>query len=153
MPFKLAVVDHDAAWGENFGSHLLVSTATDGTAKVTLLRNRLVADHPDLKVMPKAERFRLFSYRVGTDVPVPDVVISGLDKARPRQEVQRLWAPLHIDMATKDGLQVQVLVRTNPGRGMSMIQRFPTGMSQRRRLNSRSAPDSRSMRSRMISVP
>jgi hypothetical protein len=123
---RLAVVDHDAAWGENFGPHLLVSTATNGIAKVMLLRNRLVADHPDLKVMPKAERFRLFRYRVGTDVPVPDVVISGLDKTRPRQEVQRLWAPLHIDMATKDGVQAQVLVRTNPGRGMCMIQRFPT---------------------------
>lgn len=124
---RLAVVDHDAAWGENFGPHLLVLTATNGIAKAMLLRDRLVADHPELEVTPKAERFRLFRYRVGNDVPFPDTVISGLDKARPRQEVQRLWAPLHIDIATKDGVQVQVLVRTNPGRGICMIKKFPIG--------------------------
>jgi hypothetical protein len=124
---KSAVVDHDAAWHENFGPHLLVSTATNGIAKAILLGERLAADHPELKVTPKAERFRLFRYRIGKDIAPPDVIISGLDKARPRQEVQRLWASLHIDMATKDGVQVQVLVRTNPGRGMCMIKKYPIG--------------------------
>jgi hypothetical protein len=124
---KLAVVDHDAAWGENFGPHLLVSTATNGIAKAMLLRGRLVTDHPALEVTPKVERFRLFRYRIGKDIPPPEVVISGLDKARPRQAVQHLWAPLQIDMATKDGVQVQVLVRTSPGRGMCMIKKFPIG--------------------------
>jgi hypothetical protein len=124
---KSWVVDHDAAWAENFGPHMLVSTVTNGIAKAKLLRDRLVADHPELDVTAKTERFRLFRYRIGKDIPPPDVVITGLDRARPRQEVQRLWAPLHIDMATKDGVQVQVLVRTNPGRGMCMIKKFPIG--------------------------
>jgi hypothetical protein len=123
----LAVVDHDAVWDENFGPHLLVARGMNGIEKAVLLRDRLVADHPQLVVAPKAERFRLFRYRIGKDVPAPDVVISGLDKARPRQGVQRLWAPLHIDMATKDGVQVQVLVRTTPGRGMCMLRKFPLG--------------------------
>jgi hypothetical protein len=30
-------------------------------------------------------------------------------------------------MATKDGVQVQVLVRTTPGRGMCMLRKFPLG--------------------------
>jgi hypothetical protein len=86
-----------------------------------------VTDHPALEVTPKVERFLLFRYRIGKDIPPPEVVISGLDKARPRQAVQHLWAPLQIDMATKDGVQVQVLVRTSPGRGMCMIKKFPIG--------------------------
>jgi hypothetical protein len=123
----LTVVDHDAVWDENFGPHLLVARGINGIGKAMLLGDRLVADHPRLVVTPKAERFRLFRYRIGKNVPAPDVVISGLDKARPRQEVQRLWAPLHIDMATKDGVQVQVLVRATPGRGMCMLRKFPVG--------------------------
>jgi hypothetical protein len=122
----LALVDHDAARQQNFGPHLYVSTETNGTPKVKLLELHLKADHPALKVIPKAERFRLFRHRLGT-MGSPRVVVGGLDKARPRQEVQRLWAPLHIDMATKDGLQVQVLVRTVPGTGLCLIRRFPIG--------------------------
>jgi hypothetical protein len=124
---QLAVVDHDAARVENFGPHLYVTSRTGGVAKVDLIGAQLEADHSDLAVDRKPERFRLFRHRVLEDrsVPFPDVVISGLDKAAPRQQVQRLWAPLHIDMATKDGLQAQVLVRTNPGSGMCIIKKFP----------------------------
>lgn len=125
----LAVVDHDAAGSQNFGPHLYVTTRTSGEPKVDLVKGQLHADHPGLAVDAKPERFRLFRHRVIEDqsVPFPDVVVSGLDRAVPRQQVQRLWAPLHIDMATKDGLQVQLLVRTNPGRGICMIKKFPLG--------------------------
>src|SRR5207244_9938633 len=105
---SLDVVDHDVAWyEENFGPHLLVSTKTNGVEKVALLQERLERLHRGLHVIPRPERFRLFKYRLGKEVAAPDVVITGLDRSRPRREVQRLWAPVHIDMATKDGLQVQ----------------------------------------------
>jgi len=58
--------------------------------------------------------------------PRPYAVVSGLDRARPRHVVQRLWAPLHIDMATGGvgGLQSQVLVPANPGSGRCLIEAF-----------------------------
>lgn len=123
---ELAIVDPQPILEENFGPHPLVGDTTTGT-KVALAAAILLAGRGDaLHVRPYAEPFRYFTPRLGGEVPSPEVVISALDKVRPRHQVQRLWAPLYIDAATGQ-LQCQVIVRMNPGSGRCLIEAFDPG--------------------------
>jgi hypothetical protein len=119
---QLAVVDRQSVGPENFGPHPLVGVSSKGP-KVDLAVSILRTQSDSLEVIRFAEPFRLFSMRLGNEVRHPDVVISALDRVRPRHQVQRLWAPLHIDAAT-GGLTCQIIVRTNPGTGRCLIEAF-----------------------------
>jgi len=121
----LAIVDPQRVGTENYGPHLLVGAADFFVPKVRLAVKRLKRLR-NLRVKGYLEPVQLFVLRLGSEIPIPDVVVSGLDRAQPRHIVQRLWAPLHIDMATGGvgGLQSQVLVRANPGSGRCLIEAF-----------------------------
>ena len=123
----LWIVDPQFARRENFGPHPLIGTGDYGKPKVLLAKAALDARHSGrLEVVTFREPISFTRLRIGTDMDRPAVIISGLDKARPRHQVQRWWAPLHIDMAT-GGLQCQVIVRANPGTGRCLIEAFPPG--------------------------
>ncbi len=122
---NLAIVDPQRVGPENYGPHLLVGKFEVSRPKAELAVN-VLKGRRKLRVKGYSEPVQLFALRLGTEVGLPGVVVSGLDRALPRHAVQRLWAPLHVDMATGGfgGLQSQVLVRTNPGSGRCMIAAF-----------------------------
>src|SRR5439155_13893456 len=93
-------------------------------AKVELARGALESCLDRLSVFIRREWYSFFKLRIGTEIAAPDVVISAVDKVRPRHEIQKLWAPLHIDLAATGGVQCQVIVRTNPGSGLCLIGFF-----------------------------
>jgi len=122
----LAIVDPELALEENYGPHPLMGIASIGP-KVEIAKQALRAGRGQaLELRAYAEPFRFFGLRLGVELPRPKVVISALDRVRPRHQVQRLWADLHIDAAT-GGLQSQVIVRTNPGTGRCLIESFDPG--------------------------
>jgi len=121
------IVDPQLARRENFGPHVLIGAADYGKPKVLIAKAALDARHSDrLQVVTFREPISFTWRRRGFDIARPEVIVSGLDKARPRHQAQRWWAPLHIDMAT-GGLQCQVMVRTNPGGGRCLIEAFHPG--------------------------
>jgi hypothetical protein len=123
----LAIVDPDFASSENFGPHPLVRAAQERIAKVELAREALELSLNHLSVFIRREWYSFFKLRISSEVPTPDVVISAVDKVLPRHEVQRLWAPLHIDLAATAGVQCQLIVRANPGSGLCLIGFFNPG--------------------------
>jgi molybdopterin/thiamine biosynthesis adenylyltransferase len=123
----LWIVDPQFARRENFGPHPLIGTGDYGKPKVLVAKAALDARHSGrLDVVTFREPISFTRLRLGTDIEQPAVIISGLDKARPRHQVQRWWAPLHIDMAT-GGFQCQAIVRLNPGTGRCLIEAFHPG--------------------------
>jgi hypothetical protein len=122
----LAIADPDFATGENFGAHPLVPAGLTKVAKVELA-GAVLRPLERLVLFVRREWYSFFKLRIGGEVPVPDVVISAVDKVRPRHALQTLWAPLHIDLAATAGVQCQVIVRTNPGSGLCLIGFFNAG--------------------------
>lgn len=120
----LAIVDSDFATSENFGAHPLFAAAQEPIEKVELAREALRSRLEQLALFTRREWYSFFKLRIGNEVPVPDVVISAVDKVRPRHDLQRLWASLHIDLAATGGVQCQVIVRTNPGSGLCLLGFF-----------------------------
>ena len=124
----LAIVDPEFATTENYGPHPLVARDQAPVEKVELSREILATARGDLlTILSKREWFSFFKLRIGPAVPVPDVVISAVDKVLPRHDIQQLWAPLHIDLAATDGVQSQLIVRSNPGTGLCLIGFFEPG--------------------------
>lgn len=128
----LAIVDIDYARTENFGPHPLVAKGQKKTEKVQLARKLLESELKGrVNLFTKREWYSFFKLRIGNEVQKPDVVISAVDKVRPRHDLQKLWAPLHIDLAATAGVQCQVIVRTNPGSGLCLIGFFDAGDERR----------------------
>ena len=68
------------------------------------------------------ERFRFFSTRFDYGQSyMPELVISALDKARVRHQVQRLWAPITIDLAA-EGQTAQLVVKRRDDNGMCLVE-------------------------------
>lgn len=120
----LAIVDFDSFRVDNFGPHPILGVADSTRPKVSVAEDFLQQGRLDrLHVHPYQEPISLYGLRRGFDALLPEVIVSGVDKVQPRHQVQRWWAPVHIDMAT-GGSTCQVLVRTNPGNGRCLLEAF-----------------------------
>lgn len=110
----IRAVDRQSLGEENLGPYALARRDTIGEPKTALLARYL---HPQITVARHDEELELFAPRITRwHLPLPPLVINGLDAVEPRHLVQRLWPRTLIDMAA-GGTTSQVVVyrRGEPG--------------------------------------
>jgi hypothetical protein len=145
-------VDRQSLGEENLGPYALARRDMIGQPKTTLLAGHL---QPLIAVTPHDEELDLFVPRITRwDLPLPALVINGLDEVEPRHVVQRLWPDVLVDMAA-GGTTSQVVVhrRGDPGQCLLGASAVPdaelgyvrrietlTGLRRERFLNDFTAP-------------
>jgi hypothetical protein len=116
---RVEPVDHQSIRAENLGPYVCSSQYRITVPKVQVVRDEL---EPKLTVLPRPERFRFFTARLNYGQSyVPRIVISALDNPPTRHQVQRLWAPLTIDLAA-EGLTAQVIVKKLDDDGICLLE-------------------------------
>lgn len=116
---RVEAVDHQALRPENLGPYVCATRRRLWKPKVQVAKEEL---EPDLTVVARAERFRFFKARLGYGQSyLPELVVSALDNPRTRHDVQRLWAPLTLDLAA-EGLTAQVVVKQRADNGLCLIE-------------------------------
>lgn len=116
---RVEAVDHQQLRDENLGAYVCASRSRLGQPKAHIAREEL---GPAFTVVPRPERFRFFQARFDYGQSyIPDLVISALDKAGIRHQVQRLWAPITIDLAA-EGLTSQLMIKRRDDNGICLIE-------------------------------
>jgi hypothetical protein len=116
---RVEAVDHQRLRHENLGAYVCATRSRLGQPKVQVAREEL---GPTFTVVPRPERFRFFRARFDYGQSyVPELVISALDKAGVRHQVQRLWAPTTVDLAA-EGLTSQLIIKRRDDNGMCLLE-------------------------------
>jgi hypothetical protein len=116
---RVEAVDHQRLRHENLGAYVCATRSRLGQLKVQVARREL---EPHFTVVTRAERFRFFQARFAYGQSyIPELVISALDNATVRHQVQRLWAPITIDLAA-EGLTSQLIIKRRDDNGMCLIE-------------------------------
>jgi hypothetical protein len=114
-------VDRQSLGEENFGPYALARRDMIGQPKTALLAKSL---QPHITVTPHDEDLDLFAPRVTRwQLPLPGLVITGLDDVEPRHVVQRLWPDVLVDMAA-GGTTSQVVVYRRGDAGQCLLGAF-----------------------------
>jgi hypothetical protein len=113
-------VDRQRLRKENIGPYVLATLEQLGLEKVQVLRHALAGR---IEITPYDEDFDpLFTVRLERGhIPLPPIVIAGLDNVITRHTVQRLWPQLLIDMAA-GGATAQVIVKRRAEPGMCVLE-------------------------------
>jgi hypothetical protein len=93
-------VDKQCFGEENLGTCVLMRVDDIGTPKAEVMARLLRAAGSDVIGVEGA--IADLATRLGEDLPLPAVVLGGLDRIEPRHELQRLWPDVYIDGATSD---------------------------------------------------
>ncbi|HEY7325266.1 MAG TPA: hypothetical protein VH520_10615 [Streptosporangiaceae bacterium] len=115
------VVDRQSLGGENLGPYSLARRDMIGQPK-TLLLARLL--EPLITVARHDEELSLFLPRITRwHLPLPPLVVNGLDEVEPRHMVQRLWPEVLVDMAA-GGTTSQVIVHQRGQGGQCLLRAY-----------------------------
>ena len=118
MRGRLETVDKQSLRRENFGPYVGARRSRLGKPKTEMIREMLV---PMIEVTPRNERFRFFKARIGYgETTPPELILVGLDDERTRHDVQRLWAPITIDMAAEE-LTSQLILKDLGDDGICLL--------------------------------
>ena len=87
---------------------------------------RIIADAlgPAIAVTPDRDFVEFLEMRIAAGLPIPSLVIAGLNDPAARHVVQRWWPDQLIDMAT-DGLNSQVIVKGRDDDGICLVEAIP----------------------------
>ena len=115
------VVDRQSLGEENLGPYALARRDMVGQSKTALLADHL---QPLIAVKRYDEELDLFVPRITRwHLPLPALVINGLDEVEPRHVVQRLWPDVLVDMAA-GGTTSQVIVHKRGDAGQCLLGAF-----------------------------
>lgn len=130
----IRAVDRQSLGEENLGPYALARRDMIGEPKSALLARYL---HPQITVARHDEELELFVPRITRwHLPLPPLVVNGLDAVEPRHLVQRLWPQTLIDMAA-GGTTSQVVVHRQGEPGHCLLGAFAApdaGLSYARRV-------------------
>jgi hypothetical protein len=114
-------VDRQSLGAENLGPYSLARSDMIGQAKTLLLARHL---EPLITVARHDEELSLFLPRITHwHLPLPPLVINGLDEVEPRHMVQRLWPEVLVDMAA-GGTTSQVIVHQRGQGGQCLLRAY-----------------------------
>ena len=117
---RVRAVDRQSLGEENLGPYALARRDMIGQPKTALLAGHL---QPLITVVRHDEELDLFVPRITRwHLPLPTLVINGLDEVEPRHLVQRLWPDVLVDMAA-GGTTSQVIVNRR-GDGQCLLGAF-----------------------------
>jgi hypothetical protein len=121
MTGHVRAVDRQSVGEENLGPYALARRDMVGQPKTALLAGHL---QPLIAVNGHDEELDLFVPRITRwHLPLPALVINGLDEVEPRHVVQRLWPDVIVDMAA-GGTTSQVIVHKRGGVGQCLLGAF-----------------------------
>jgi hypothetical protein len=111
-------VDRQTLGEENLGPYALARRDMTGQPKTALLRSPAASDYRH------DEELDLFVPRITRwHLPLPALVINGLDEIEPRHVVQRLWPDVLVDLAA--GGTTSQLILNGPGEvGQCLLRAF-----------------------------
>jgi hypothetical protein len=115
---RMEAIDRQSLRIENFGAYMLASRKGLGKPKTELIRDYL---SPAIMVTARTEEWEFFKIRLKHGLPVPRLVVNGLDNVEARHSVQRLWPETLIDMAA-GGLTSQLIVKPRAGDGLCLLE-------------------------------
>jgi len=114
-------VDRQCLGEENLGPYALACHDMIGQPKTALLAGHL---QPLITVTRHDEELDLFVPRITRwHLPLPALVMNGLDEVEPRHVVQRLWPEVLVDMAA-GGTTSQVIVHRRGDAGQCLLGAF-----------------------------
>lgn len=114
-------VDRQSLGEENLGPYSLARRDMIGQPKTLLLARHL---EPLITVARHDEELSLFLPRITRwHLPLPPLVINGLDEVEPRHMVQRLWPEALVDMAA-GGTTSQVIVHQAGQGGQCLLRAY-----------------------------
>ncbi len=114
---QIQAIDKQSLKLENLGPYVLAKRSRLNIPKVSLIQDCLA---PRINVTPRADEWELFKIRLRSGLPVPSVIINGLDNVLTRHSVQRLWPATLIDMAA-GGLTSQIIVNRADDHGGCLL--------------------------------
>lgn len=115
---KLQGVDRQSLRLENLGSYVAAGRESLRNPKADVIRDLL---SPAIALTPRAEEWELFKIRLRHGIPVPALIVNGLDDVETRHSAQRLWPDTLIDMAA-GGLMSQVIVKHRTNNGLCLLR-------------------------------
>jgi hypothetical protein len=114
-------VDRQSLGEENLGPYSLARRDMIGQPKALLLAGHL---EPGVAVTRHDEELSLFLPRITHwRLPLPRLVINGLDEVEPRHMVQRLWPEVLVDMAA-GGTTSQVILHQRGQGGQCLLRAY-----------------------------
>lgn len=120
-------VDRQSLGGENLGPYSLARRHMIGQPKTLLLARHL---EPLITVARYDEELSLFLPRITRwHLPLPPLVINGLDEVEARHMVQRLWPEVLVDMAA-GGTTSQVIVHQRRQGGQCLLRAYEAPSSE-----------------------
>ncbi|MGH8930016.1 MAG: ThiF family adenylyltransferase [Egibacteraceae bacterium] len=118
---SINLVDRESLGEENLGPYAFARQDMVGQPKTLVLAEQL---QPRLKVVRHDEELHLFVPRITRwDLPMPPLVINGLDNIEARHLAQRLWPEVLLDMAA-GGTTSQVLMHCSGQDGQCLLSAF-----------------------------
>jgi hypothetical protein len=118
---RARAVDPEFLGVENLGPYVLAWRTEVGREKVKIIADAL---GPAIAVTPDRDFVEFLELRIAAGLPVPPVVVAGLNDPAARHVVQRWWPEALVDMAT-DGLTSQVIVKGRADDGICLIEAIP----------------------------
>ncbi len=115
---RLDAIDRQSLGIENLGPYVAARREWLGKPKAEMIAALL---SPAILVTPRAEEWELFKIRLRYGIPVPSIIVNGLDNVETRHSVQRLWPAVLIDMAA-GGLTSQVIVKPRQSDAICVLQ-------------------------------
>src|SRR6266576_2179565 len=115
---RLEAIDRQALKIENLGPYVASGREWLETAKVEMIAALLA---PAITVKPRPDEWEFFKIRLRYGLPVPPIVVNGLDTVDARHSVQRLWPEVLIDMAA-GGLTSQVILKPIRSAGICLLR-------------------------------
>jgi hypothetical protein len=118
---RARAVDPEFLSVENLGPYVLAWRTDVGREKVKIIADALGSE---IAVTPDRDFVEFLEMRIAAGLPVPPLVIAGLNDPAARHVVQRWWPDQLIDMAT-DGLNSQVIVKGRSDDGICLLEAIP----------------------------
>jgi hypothetical protein len=115
---RLDAIDRQALKVENLGPYVASRREWLNKPKAEMIAALLA---PGIRVTPRPDEWEFFKIRLQFGLPVPPIVVNGLDNVGTRHSVQRLWPEVLIDMAA-GGLTSQVIVKRIRSAGICLLR-------------------------------
>jgi len=114
---RLEAVDRQAFGIENIPTYVASGREWLNDSKAKMIAALLA---PAITVNPRPDEWEFFKIRLQHGLPVPPIVVNGLDNVGTRHSVQRLWPEVLIDMAA-GALTSQVIVKPLRSAGICLL--------------------------------
>jgi hypothetical protein len=115
---RLEAIDKQSLRPVNLGPYVASARDFLDRPKAEIIKALL---SPAIAVTARTDEWELFKIRIEHGMPVPPLIVGGLDNVATRHSVQRLWPQTLIDIAA-GGMTSQVIVKRRDNDGLCLLR-------------------------------